>query len=145
MSRLRIPLLLAASAGIAACPGDAPTRIDVIATNYAFHSPAELPPGPILLHLINQGSVPHEVQFYRFRHAVTPTEGFRLLLDSTAADSLFDADGSVLIAAPGDTAPEAIYADLKRGEVWALVCGFRDAPGGPRHFRLGMMGILVVR
>jgi hypothetical protein len=144
MSKLRATLLLAASAGIVACPG-APQRIDVIASNYAFQSPPTVSPGPALVHLINRGSVAHEVQFYRFRHPVTPEQGFRILLDSTAADSLFDLSGAVLIAAPGDTAPEAIYADLKRGEVWALVCGFRDSANAPRHFRLGMLAILEVK
>lgn len=145
MSKLRATLLLAASTGIAACPRGAPQRIDVLASNYAFQSPPTASPGPALIHLINQGTVAHELQFYRFRHPVTPEQGFRILLDSTAADSLFDASGAVLIASPGDTAPEAIYADLKRGEVWALVCGFRDSANAPRHFRLGMLAILEVK
>lgn len=136
---------LAALTALAACGRPEPARIDIIAMNYAFQAPATASPGPTLVRLINRGTVPHEVQFYRFRHPVTPEAGLRILLDSTAADSLFDAGGSVLIAAPGDSAPEAIYADLKRGEVWAMVCGFRDSANAPRHFRLGMLGVLVVQ
>ena len=145
MSRSLLVRIIPLGLALAACRGATPQRIDVIAENYAFQAPPEVSPGPALLRLINRGSVPHEMQFYRFRHPVTPTEGFRILLDSTAADSLFDPSGSVLIAAPGDTAPEAIYADLKRGEVWALVCGFRDSANAPRHFRLGMLAILEVK
>jgi hypothetical protein len=123
----------------------APVQVDVIATNYAFAAPKILSPGPTLFRLMNRGTVRHEVQLYRFTHSISADSGMRLLADSTAADSLFDSGGSVLIAAPGDTAPEAIYADLKIGETWILECAFRDSASAPRHNKMGMISVLEVR
>jgi hypothetical protein len=55
-----------------------------------------------------------------------------------------DSGGAVLIAAPGTTAPEQVYADLEQGQVYALVCQFRDSATAPRHDRLGMFATLRV-
>lgn len=130
--------------GLAACR-PASRDVEIIATNYAFQAPAILGSGPTLFHLTNHGTVTHEVQLFRFRRGVTPDSGMKLLVTEGTPDSLYDVNGSVLISAPGQTAVEGIYVDLKPGETWALVCQFRDRAGAPKHDKLGMVGTLRVQ
>ena len=57
---------------IAACEPRAPyAEVEIIAHNYAFTAPATLPPGPTAFRLINQGTVNHEVQLFRFAAGIS--------------------------------------------------------------------------
>jgi hypothetical protein len=143
MRSLPAAWLLLSLGSITGCRA-APARIDIVATNYAFTAPATAPAGPTLFRLVNHGTVPHEVQLFRFAHHTRADSAMHQLMDSTAADSLWDPSGSVLTAQAGQVPPEAIFADLKRGETWALLCNFRDSVAAPRHFKMGMVAILEV-
>jgi hypothetical protein len=130
---------------LAACTGpSAPPPVDITAVNYAYRAPLSVPPGPTRFRLVNAGTVPHEVQLFRFRLGISPDSARSLLALEHFPDSLADSAGAVLIAAPGTTAPEEIYADLELGQVYALVCQFRDSAAAPRHNRLGMFAALRV-
>lgn len=118
--------------------------VEIVAVNYAFQAPTAVGSGPALFHLTNRGTVPHEVQLFRFRAGVDADSGMKLLTAEAPPDSLFDASGSVLISAPGQTAVEGVYVDLRPGETWALVCQFRDSAGAPKHDKLGMLGVMRV-
>jgi hypothetical protein len=93
---------------------------------------------------VNAGTVPHEVQIFRFRVGISPDSARALLVLEHFPDSLADSGGAVLIAAPGTTAPEEVYTNLEPGQVYALVCQFRDSAAAPRHDRLGMFATLRV-
>lgn len=136
-----LPLLLLS---LVACR-PAPRDVEIVATNYAFQAPASVGSGPTIFHLTNRGSVVHEVQLFRFRPGVGADSGMKLLTADGVPDSLFDVNGSVLISAPGQTAVEGVYVDLKPGETWALVCQFRDSAGAPKHDKLGMLRVMSVR
>jgi len=94
---------------------------------------------------VNHGTVPHEVQLFRFAPGVSAQTARTYLAAGDAPDSAADPSGSVLIAFAGVTAREEILVDLERGERYALICGFRDAPGKPKHATLGMVALLEVR
>jgi hypothetical protein len=118
---------------------------DIVAVNYAYQIPHTLPPGRRLFRLVNNGTVPHEVQFYRFRPGIGPDSALRLLASESYPDSLIDPAGaSVLIAMPGQSAPELVYAELRPGETYALGCTFRDSATAPRHNLMGMIGVIEV-
>jgi len=130
---------------LAACVPARPTRvIDITAVNYAFRAPASASSGPTRFRLINAGTVLHEVQIFRFRRGISADSGRALLALEQFPDSLADSAGAVLIAAPGIQSSEQVYAELEPGDVYALVCQFRDSASAPRHNRLGMFAVLKV-
>jgi hypothetical protein len=120
-------------------------HVTIEARDYAFRAPATLPPGPTAFRFVNRGTVPHEVQLFRFAPGVSRKAAQAYLLAGEAPDSAADPSGSVLIAYAGITAREEILVPLHRGERYALICGFRDAPGKPKHATLGMVALLEVR
>ena len=120
-------------------------RVAIEAKDYTFIAPATLPPGLTAFRFVNHGTVPHEVQLFRFAPGVSAQTARTYLAAGDAPDSAADPSGSVLIAFAGVTAREEILVDLERGERYALICGFRDAPGKPKHFTLGMVALLEVR
>jgi hypothetical protein len=121
-----------------------PLPVDITAVNYAYRAPVSVPPGPTRFRFVNAGTVPHEVQIFRFRVGISPDSARALLALEHFPDSLADSGGAVLIAAPGTAAPEQVYADLEQGQVYALVCQFRDSAKAQRHDRLGMFAALRV-
>ena len=128
-----------------ACTGAPPFReVDIHATDYAFRTPPTLPAGLTAFRLINEGTVKHEVQLFRLRAGMTMELAAKLV----ARDSIPDADGdpwgSVLIASPGHTALERVLVPLVRGELYAMICEFRNADSLPSHAKLGMVGLLRV-
>jgi hypothetical protein len=129
---------------LAGCSTPSLHVIDIVAVDYAFQAPSAVPPGPTRFRLINSGRVLHEVQLFRFRPGVSADSGRTLLALEHFPDSLADGSGAVLIAAVGDTTSQQVYAYLEQGQVYALVCQFRDSASAPRHDRLGMFAVLRV-
>jgi hypothetical protein len=128
-----------------ACSGHEGFReVDIHATEYTFRVPQTLPPGLTAFRFINDGAVSHEVQLFRFRPGTTPEAAGRLIVGDRIADADADAWGSVLIANAGHTALERILVPLVRGELYALMCQFRNADSLPRHAKLGMVALLRV-
>ena len=117
----------------------------ITARDYAFSAPASLPAGLTAFHFVNRGTVPHEVQFFRFNVGLPLAAVRGYLAAGSVPDSVADRSGSVLIASPGDSVREAILVQLRPGERYALLCQFRDSAGTPPHTQLGMVGLLEVR
>lgn len=140
------PTLAAALAALSlSCAQPAGFReVDIHATDYAFRVPQTLPPGLTAFRLINDGAVSHEVQLFRFRPGMTPEEAGRLIVGDSIPDADADAWGSVLIANAGHAALERILVPLVHGELYALMCQFRNADSLPRHAKLGMVAVLRV-
>lgn len=143
-TRVRLPSPLVCLVVLASCAPARPRTVEIVAVNYAFQAPDSLPAGPAVFRLTNHGTVVHEVQLFRFRRGIAADSGLRLLAATGAPDSLFDASGAVLVSAVGATAIQGVTADLRPGELWALVCQFRDSAGTPQHDKLGMFKVLTV-
>jgi hypothetical protein len=133
---------------------DSPTRfqqassirhVTIVATDYAYQVPAVLPSGMTAFRFVNRGTHPHEVQLFRFLPSVSAKTARAYLVAGNVPDSAADPSGSVLIALPGVTAHEEVLIPLVRGEQYALMCEFRDAPSKPKHTMLGMVALLDVR
>lgn len=134
-------------AGMAGCqPSSAtPARFRLVARDYAFGAPPSLPPGETFFQLVNEGTVRHEVQLYRFKPGVTRDSALHMLASDNLPDSAIDIDGGVLISGAKDSALQQLVAQLKPGEVYAFECAFRDGPDKPVHSRLGMFSVFEVK
>lgn len=121
-----------------------PRVVDIHAKNYAFSAPAKLPPGSTSFRLVNDGSVLHEVQLFRFHAGISSDSAAVLLAAGPIPDSAYDVSGSVLITAPGTTAHEQVVIPLSTGDVYGLLCEFRDGDSLPRHASMGMWATLQV-
>ncbi len=111
----------------------------------AFEFPRTLPPGSTAFRLVNQGKVLHEVQLYRFRPGISRDSALRMLATDQIPEEAIDVDGGVLIAGPADSSAQELLAPLRRGDIYALECAFRDAPDKPEHRDLGMVAVFEVR
>lgn len=141
---MRLPIQSLVPLLLFGCAPRAPRPIEIIAVNYAFQAPDSAPAGPVVFTLTNRGTVLHEVQLFRFRRGITADSGLRLLVTEGTPDSLYDPSGAVLITAVGASAVQGVTADLQPGELWGLVCQFRDSIGAPKHDKLGMFRVLTV-
>jgi hypothetical protein len=120
-------------------------HVTIVATDYAYQVPAVLPSGMTAFRFVNRGTHPHEVQLFRFLPSVSAKAARAYLAAGNVPDSAADPSGSVIIAFPGVTAHEEVLIPLVRGERYALMCEFRDAPAKPKHTTLGMVALLEVR
>jgi hypothetical protein len=134
-----VPLLLSCAAQPSAI-----SHVRVVAREYAFGFPASLPAGQTAFRLINDGTVRHELQLYRFKPGIPRDTALRMLATDQIPDSAVDVDGGVLVAGASDSTVQELLVTLRRGDVYALECVFRDAPGQPRHRDLGMVAIVQV-
>jgi hypothetical protein len=107
-------------------------------------APATLPSGNATFRFINDGSVLHEVQLFQFRKGTTPEAAATLFAAGSLPDSAYEGSGAVLITAPGTVAREQVIVHLKHGEVYGLLCEFRDAASLPRHSAMGMRAVIRV-
>jgi hypothetical protein len=120
-------------------------HVTIVAKDYAYVVPASIPAGMTAFRFVNRGAHPHEVQLFRFNRGVSAQQARAYLAGGSVPDSVADPSGSVLIAFAGVTAREEVLVQLVRGERYALVCEFRDAPTKPKHATLGMVALLEVR
>jgi hypothetical protein len=142
-SPIRHCILLAALI-CAGCRAPRFREADIEAVDYAFRAPAVVAPGLVAFRFTNHGRVPHEVQIFRFNAGTTVDIANRYLKTGSVPDSAADASGSVLIANAGLMAPERVLIEAKPGELYALMCQFRDAAGKPQHASLGMVALVRV-
>ncbi len=138
-------IALAAMAGAACGPGDPYARVEIIARNYAFTVPETLPPGLTAFRLINQGTVTHEVQLFRFATGISLDSARRILASGNIPDDAAEMQGGILVGAAGDTVRQRILDDLRSGSVYGLNCEFQDSAGAPQHSRLGMFAVFRVQ
>jgi len=146
-NRTAIAMMLTVGAigSLLSCSGPSVHDITITARDYAFIVPATVPAGLTAFHFVNRGTVPHEVQFFRFNLGLPATTARSYLATGSVPDSVADRSGSVLIAPPGDSVREALLVDLRAGERYALLCQFHDSAGKPQHTQLGMIGLIEVR
>ncbi len=137
-------LLLAALISSSGCGAASIRDAEIEAVDYAYRAPSVVEPGLVAFHFTNHGKVPHEVQIFRFRRGTTVQLANRYLQTGSVPDSAADASGSVLIANAGMTAPERILIQAIPGELYALMCQFRDSAGRPQHASLGMVALVRV-
>jgi hypothetical protein len=138
----RFPFVLGLLANLSCT--QASRTVEIHGKDYAFAAPATLPSGNTTFRFINDGSVLHEVQLFQFRKGTSPEAAATLLAAGSLPDSAYQGSGAVLITSPGTAAREQVIIPLGRGEVYGLLCEFRNADSLPRHSTMGMWAVLRV-
>ena len=141
----RLCSLVVTALALAGCQSAAPyARVQVIATNYAFTLPRTLPPGPTAFQFINRGTVRHEFQIFRFSRGISPDSAGRMLATDNIPDTAAESQGGILVGMPGDTVRQQLLDTLRSGDVYGLLCEFRDSTNAPKHSHLGMFAVVRV-
>ena len=120
------------------------TLVRIIGRNYAYGVPPVLRPGPTAFQFINQGSVTHEFQIFRFSPGIPADSALRMLAADDTPDDAAESSGGILVATAGDTVRQLLFDELRPGDVYGLLCEFRDSTGTPKHSRLGMYAVVRV-
>lgn len=124
----------------------APVRtIEIEAVDYSFNGLGAVPPGPASFKLINRDDVPHQVQLYRLRPGIHVDSAWKLLALHDFPTALTTGSPLIMSATAMDSGHTRVSADLEKGEVWALICMFRDSPTDPVHSADGMYAVLEVK
>lgn len=134
---------VAAAATTAAAPQAAANVVHIVAKDYSFDSPAQIPAGLTTLHLMNQGKEAHQAALIKLTEGKTFEDfmtAFRAMKPNAPPPSWVVFDGGPNGAAPGGTAESTQI--LEAGN-YALVCYIPSADGAP-HIMKGMSRGLVV-
>jgi hypothetical protein len=133
----------AAAVTTAATPQSAPNVVHIIAKDYSFDAPAQIPAGLTTLHLMNQGKEPHQAGLIRLTEGKTFEEfmaSLKAMKPNTPPPGWVVFDGGPNAAAPGGTS-EATQI-LEPGN-YVLTCFIPSSDGVP-HIMKGMSRGLVV-
>ncbi|MGD9890558.1 MAG: hypothetical protein AB7N70_13445 [Dehalococcoidia bacterium] len=130
-----LALLLAGACGEDSTAAEIP-GVTVVARDYAFEMPEEVPAGRVRLTLRNEGPEPHHAQPARLKDGVT-LEQFTAQLQQGPEAAL------PLLSFPGGPGPVAsgtsqdVTLDLVEGQ-YVMLC-FVESPDGAPHLAKGMM------
>lgn len=127
------------------CPGPAPyTLVQVVGRNYSYGVPPVLHAGRVGFQFVNLGTVTHEFQIFRFTHGVSADSALRMLAADAIPDAAAERSGAILVGAAGDTVRQLLLDSLQVGDVYGLLCEFRDSAEAPKHSTLGMYAVVRV-
>jgi hypothetical protein len=132
-----------ASTAAAAAPAAGPNVVHVVAKDYSFDAPAQIPAGLTTLHLMNQGKEIHQAQIIKLTEGKTFadfTAAIKAMKPNEPPPSWVVPAGGPNGAPPGGTA--AATSTLEPGN-YALVCFIPSEDGVP-HAMKGMSRGLVV-
>lgn len=127
-----------------------PSRIRVIAQDYALEAPDSARAGSTAFEFENHGAKDHELFVGLLRPGVQTADivaahqkglGFRQLQNAY----LDGAAGGMLFALPGTRSAATLVVPLAAGRSYILLCQLRDSVGAPQHAALGMFHVLRVR
>lgn len=112
-------------------------RVTIGGTEYAFLGvPQTLPAGPTTFSFENRGKKQHMMIIARLRDGVSPDSVLRT--PPASRRQLLEGGEGVLVAEPGEAAPDQLVVPLAAGATYVLFCLVRDAPQQPAHMALGM-------
>ena len=131
-----------------ACQPRAPARQPetvVLATDYAFQVPHEIPAGVVVFRFENQGKVPHEMALGQLRAGVTADSMLAYIAQGNDPGDLSDGVVGILIAAPGKSSLGTLSVRLLSGRTYMMICQFTDADSLPPHSAMGMQYSFVAQ
>jgi uncharacterized cupredoxin-like copper-binding protein len=154
----RAPLAMLAGLALASCSSDkppaaaagaadsapvasaAPSAVTVVATDYSFDAPAELPAGLTTFHLVNRGPSIHHVQLVKFNEGKTVDDFMAALKAGGPLPTWATNEGGPNPPEIGDTSTTIVT--LAPGN-YAMLC-FVPGPDGIPHVAKGMVRPLTV-
>lgn len=120
-------------------------EVEVVALDYAFQVPRELPAGATSFGLQNRGKMRHELNIFLLKPGVAVTQVLELQKAGKSTQGLVEGPVGVLFAKPGKRSPSRISTDLRPGREYGVICIFRDTVTAPRHFEMGMYSTIRVK
>ena len=143
---MRVALFLAAGL-LTGGEHNAPStrEVEVIARDYAFELPRELPAGRTAFRLRNTGQAFHEFHIVMLKPGSTIEQYTQLRRESKPAAVLVEGPVGILFAAPGKTTSSTLSTDLVAGRDYAVECLLRDSATAPRHLEMGMYSLIHVK
>ena len=132
-------LLVAAPPAFAQQPNVPVVR--VVAREYAFTAPAQVPPGLVRIRLVNRGRVPHYARLVRLDSAKTMADVVAWRRAGGRPPGWFVPVGGPAPVAPGDSAEAAAVVQAGRHVV---LCTYPTHGGKSVHLDSGMVRALVV-
>jgi hypothetical protein len=136
-----LPLLLIVAVGSLvvgyslARTGNIPSAT-IVANDYAFSVPKEMPAGLVAITLVNKGAQIHQANLFRLHPGVTFAQiKSAILANPDQLVKLVDASGGVNSLMPGQSQP--VVLTLRAGN-YVAVC-FDSAPDGMPHAAMGLI------
>jgi hypothetical protein len=144
---VRIPLLLGFAGLVTGASRNAPpTReVEVIAGDYAFELPRELPAGRTAFRVRNTGKVSHQFHLLLLKPGSTIEQYVQLRRESKSAAALVEGPVGILFVLPGKVTSSSLSTDLLAGRDYAVDCELRDSATAPRHLEMGMYSLIHVK
>jgi hypothetical protein len=144
---VRIALYLSIAGLLTGGAPNAPAtrEVEVIASDYAFQLPHELPAGRTAFRLRNTGKVFHELHIAMLKPGSTIKQYIQLRRESKPAAAFVEGPVGVLFAGPGKTTSSRLSTDLVAGRDYLVECALRDSTTMPRHFEMGMYSLIHVK
>ena len=130
----------AGAAASGASSGSAPRVVTIVATDYAFDAPAEIPAGLTTFELKNQGKTLHHAQLVRLDSGKTSQDYIKAFKPGTPLPEWAVEIGGPNASNPGANANATV--NLEPGN-YAIIC-FVDIPDHVPHFAKGMVRDLKV-
>lgn len=116
-----------------------PTRIDVVANDYAFMPlPARIRAGPTLFSFANQGKVQHELALATMKPGVSVDDVIKGVKAGGRPRDFLDRSVGILVATPSSSPDGQLYTNLRKGVTYFLFCNFKDKPDAQAHLMMGM-------
>ncbi|MEP6494331.1 MAG: hypothetical protein ABJF01_16730 [bacterium] len=149
----RLGMLAAASLALGAgyAPGRRPpTRVPVVALDYALQAPDSMPAGIAEFAFDNRGAKEHELLIGLLRPGMGATEitaAHQRGLNFRQVPGVYleGAMSGMLFAAPKTRSPATLALPLRAGRDYILLCQLRDSLGATPHALLGMFHVIHVR
>ena len=117
----------------------------VVGTDYAFHYPRTLAPGPHRFAFTNLGEQRHEVAIRLMAPGATLDQIVKADAAGEAVGRFFDRESFGLLIAPGGKKPVGLLdVDLLPGRDYFIECRLADSDTAKPHYMLGMIGVIHV-
>jgi hypothetical protein len=114
----------------------------IIATDYAFQYPRELPPGRRTFVMRNDGKQRHQFSIELLKKGVTLDSLMKVAKSGGDVYALMDGAYGLLHSRAGTQHIGGLTLDLLPDREYLIACFFRDTPQSPEHVDLGMYGVI---
>ena len=118
--------------------------VEVVALDYAFQLPAQLPAGRTTFHFVNKGKQRHELNIVLLKRGATLQQYIAAANAEQPVGPMTEATVGVLFAGPDSSSPSQLLTDLLPDRDYAVRCILRDTVTAPRHQALGMFSSIHV-
>jgi hypothetical protein len=116
----------------------------IVGMDYAFRYPRTLSPGRHTFVFRNEGKVRHEVAIALLAKGVTLERFLEVRKAGGDVRSLTEELTGILHAPAGVAPLGRLEVNLLPGREYRLICNFTNDEKSPRHFELGMYGLIKV-